>query len=411
MPSTLFLPTQIPWDDLKSKALEELLYWLFDAMGAKDMEWRVGGTGQGTADQGRDLELSFYASSPDGELVKQRWWVEAKGRSGTVEPTEVKGAVLNVAGKTGIDVLVVATNTAFSNPTRDWVKEWQASNPSPKIKLWERTELENHCSKNPIAVLRLFSKALTAQGRLEVLHTKLWDYVAFSDAPALTQLWAERDTLDINSRALMALVASEITNGNIEERSWGVFVDTELVLETLGDSLINFLYLISRAHESGVRTDPLVQALAYLTLIATDRLGHEMVARLLAEVWDTVEGREYPDAIRNLALQPILQTAFDDVRDICISDCRRVITKRVSLSEKQTKSYLKRLAIANTESSKKDERILTIESLKEPCKLGLKLDKDNHCPLCAMESVIDDVGQTLSLVHFVSSKRKHQDDA
>lgn len=94
MPNSLFLPTEIPWKDLKGKELEELLYWLFDAMGAKDLEWRIGGVNSGTADQGRDLELSFYTSSPDGELVKQRWWVEAKGRSGTVEPYDVKNAVL-----------------------------------------------------------------------------------------------------------------------------------------------------------------------------------------------------------------------------------------------------------------------------------------------------------------------------
>lgn len=387
------------------------MYWLFDAMGAKDMEWRVGGSGQGTSDQGRDLELSFYSSSPDGELVKQRWWVEAKGRTVTVEPAEVKSAVLNAAGKSGIDVLVVATNTVFSNPTRDWVKEWQTTHPLPRVKLWERTELENHCSKNPIAVLRLFSKALTSQGKLEVLKTKLWDYVSFSDVPTLTQIWNDRDSVKIDSRALVALVASETANGNVEERSWGAHVDQELVLEALGDSLVNFLYLLSRAHESGVRTDPLAKALAYLTLIAIYRSGHEIVTRLLTGIWDTVEGREYPDEVRQFALQPILQNVFDDVRDVCVSDCRRVSTDRISLSENQVKTYLSRLSVATRTEGKKDDRILTIESFKEPCKLGLPLDKDTHCPLCALQGVTEDIGQTLSLVHFVASKRRHQEDA
>ncbi len=173
MPDALFIPTEIPWQDLKGKNLEELLYWLFDSMGAKELEWRVGGAGAGTADQGRDLELSFYVSSPDGDLVKQRWWVEAKGRTGTVEPFEVKNAVINAAGKAAVDVIVIATNTAFSNPLRDWVKEWQNENARPRVKLWERTELENHCSKNPAAVIRLFARALTMQGKLEVVKTKL----------------------------------------------------------------------------------------------------------------------------------------------------------------------------------------------------------------------------------------------
>ena len=87
MAADLIIPSQIPWDRIKGKDLEELLYWLFDSMGAKDLEWRVGGKGSGAADQGRDLECSFYVSSPEGELIKQKWWVEAKGRKKTVEPT------------------------------------------------------------------------------------------------------------------------------------------------------------------------------------------------------------------------------------------------------------------------------------------------------------------------------------
>ena len=54
------LPAAIPFVDLKSKDLEECVYWLLDAMGAKDLEWRIGGTGAGTSDGGRDLEAHFY---------------------------------------------------------------------------------------------------------------------------------------------------------------------------------------------------------------------------------------------------------------------------------------------------------------------------------------------------------------
>lgn len=117
MSKDLIVPSEIPWKDIKGKDLEELLYWLFDSMGAKELEWRIGGKGAGTSDQGRDLELSFYMSAPDGNLTKQKWWVESKGRKGTVEPSEVHEAVLNVSGKSFVDVLVIATNSNFSNPT------------------------------------------------------------------------------------------------------------------------------------------------------------------------------------------------------------------------------------------------------------------------------------------------------
>ncbi|WP_186157263.1 hypothetical protein [Burkholderia gladioli] len=54
------LPAAIPFEKLKSKDLEECVYWLLDAMGAKDLEWRTGGTGGGAADGGRDLEAHFF---------------------------------------------------------------------------------------------------------------------------------------------------------------------------------------------------------------------------------------------------------------------------------------------------------------------------------------------------------------
>ena len=321
MSKKLVLPSEIPWDDIKGKDLEQLLYWLFDSMGAKDLEWRIGGKGLGAADLGRDLELSFYVSSPDGDLVKQRWWIEAKGRTGTVESSEVKTAVINVAGKTDVDVLVIATNQAFSNPTRDWVKEWQRDHPRPKVKLWEKTELENLCSKNPIAVIRLFVNALSSQGKLEVTKTKLWDYASFTDEPTLIKLWQARNKIIISSRALVALIASEMANGDINARSWAMFVDVSTVLESLGDGLTNFLYLVFRANEDGVRQSPLIGALAYLVLVCCDRIGASKTAKLLSEVWDSVEGRDYPEQVRKLILQPVLHLLQNQVRDVCTSDC------------------------------------------------------------------------------------------
>jgi hypothetical protein len=78
MDSGLVLPTEIPWETVQGKNLEEALYWVFDAMGAQDLEWRIGGTGEGGPDGGRDLELKFTVPSPDAEIFTERWWVEAK---------------------------------------------------------------------------------------------------------------------------------------------------------------------------------------------------------------------------------------------------------------------------------------------------------------------------------------------
>ena len=116
----LVFPTQIPWDHLLGRDLEECLYWLLDAMGAKDLEWRLGGKGGGAADQGRDLEAYFHIADPDGEISRKKWWVQAKGRSRTVEPTAVKEAVAATRKQYGqIDVLFNHAGTIIVKPFLD----------------------------------------------------------------------------------------------------------------------------------------------------------------------------------------------------------------------------------------------------------------------------------------------------
>jgi hypothetical protein len=85
----------IPWPSIRGVVLEELLYGLLDEMGAKELAWRTGGVGGGAADGGRDIEATFFQATPDGEVDTQSWWIEAKGRTGTVEPDAVKAAVIN----------------------------------------------------------------------------------------------------------------------------------------------------------------------------------------------------------------------------------------------------------------------------------------------------------------------------
>src|SRR5262245_1319469 len=107
MPSELVLPSQIPLADLRARYLEECLVWLVDSLGGKDLEWRHGGAAGGASDSGRDIEAHFHLTGPDGEVSKQKWWIEAKGRSKTVEPDAVKAAVHNARGKHDLDVLII----------------------------------------------------------------------------------------------------------------------------------------------------------------------------------------------------------------------------------------------------------------------------------------------------------------
>ncbi|MHC4425307.1 MAG: restriction endonuclease [Planctomycetota bacterium] len=407
MTSDLILPSEIPWNQIKGADLEELLYWLFDSMGAKDLEWRIGGKGSGAADQGRDLELVFFTPSPDGTLTKQHWWVEAKGRTGTVEASEVREAVLNAAGKSHIEVLVVATNTNFSNPTRDWVKEWQQDHLRPIIKLWEKTELENLCSKNPLAVIRLHAKALSPQGKVEVVSSKLWDYASFSDEPTLKSIWECRESVSINERALFALAASEMANGDIGARSWALMVPNDILESSLCNGLLNLLYLAFRANEIGVRQEPIIRAISYFIVVTCQSVGPDNLSSLLSDLWDSVDGQEYPQKVRERILEPVLRTLKLELRDICTSDCSRVVTDPELLQASEIEAYWDRLSL-DTDEEKEDKSILTIESLKEPCKIGFTVNERIGCPLCNVDNPHKDISDFIRIVGQVVRFRSRQ---
>lgn len=294
MPDDLVIPSQIPWDEIKGKDLEELLYWLFDSMGAKDLEWRKGGKGGGTSDQGRDLECTFYTSSPEGDLTQQKWWIEAKGRTATVDPTDIKESVLNVTGMDDVDVLVIATNSQFSNPTRDWIRKWQEKHKRPVVKLWERSSLERLASKHHLAVIRLYSKALSPQGKLEVARTKLWNYASFTDKPILEELWKNRENLTITHESLFALIASEMANGDIVKRSWAAAAKNEVLLTAIMHAFMNSFYIFFRINEAGSRQAPIRKSFSYLVLMAIDRVGAKVVSTLINNVLDDFHGKKLP---------------------------------------------------------------------------------------------------------------------
>ena len=405
MEQNLIIPSEIPWEDIKGKDLEELLYWLFNSMGAKELEWRIGGKGQGAADQGRDLELAFFQSSPDGNLAKQKWWIEAKGRKGTVESLEVKEAVINAAGKSNIDVVVIATNTNFSNPTRDWVKGWQNNNPRPVIRLWERTELEDLCSKNPLAVIRLYSKALSNQGTLDVAKTKFWDYASFTDEPTLKKLWKVKSELDFTPYALFALISSEVANGDVNERSWGAYIDEKILVESLVNGLINLMYLAAR----GVRQYPIIKSLAYLILVATKRFGVGSISNLLTMAWAGEGGKEFPEQIRKIILRPVIGVLNQELADVCSSNCRRMLTDPFELTEREVEEYWNRLTLKDIEEVDGEiVHALTITNTKEPCVVGFPVNKDTECPLYDTEEPEENIGSFLEIVNEVMTFRSNE---
>lgn len=376
-------------------------------MGAKDLEWRVGGIGQGGSDGGRDLECYFYGEDPEGELTRQKWWVEVKGRANTVEPASVKDAVLNASGGADVDVLVIATNARFSNPTRDWVKESQAKRPRPVVRLWDRSKLEKLASAHPDVIIRLFAKALSPQGRLEVVRSRFWNFCGYSDAPTLRLLWQHRRTLDWSVEAIIAVLVGEIANGNIARRPWALLLPDEEVLSAAGDALVNLFYFCARADQGGIKQHPYIKGAAYLTLVALHKFSAETVGELFGHIWEDAYGLEIPAEISRIAIQPVLRQLTAEIRDVCVDDCSRVSSELGELTEKERDDYWDRLILPTGDSDEEDDshRILTLEVPDKPCKVGFEVNINNRCPIINLREPEQDIGRALETLWRIISER------
>lgn len=405
------LPTEIPFSELKGKDLEECLFWLLDGIGARDLEWRLGGVGGGAADGGRDLEAVFYTLGADGEVVARRWWIECKGRGGTVEKDAVTSACNNVLAHETVDCLVIATNTTFSNPTSDWVKAWQERFPKPQILLWDQPVLERMLSDQPATVLRLFEGGLSSAGYLEAISERFWSLLEYSSIERTRKIWAERDTLEIGPMERIALIANEFAHGSIDERPWAGYCTAEQALGACSMAIFNLMFLYSRLMKAGADQGPIVDTIAYLMLAV---LRHDKLQRLqevLAVALRTEYGKPFPEKVVDLLLGPILDKLRGDLQLVCSSDCER-FSRNDSLKHWERRhpidTYWARFSRNGATIKPADDSYARLESTTRPCRVGFPVDEEHSCPLYENEISVEGMEAFFALATQVLKVRAPQ---
>lgn len=382
----LVAPEELPIEELRDYDFEECIYWLLDSMGAEGLAWRKGSAGKkGASDGGRDLEATFKQILPNAKVQEEYWWVDAKGRKGTLEKSTVQEVVNNAVGEPNLSVFVVATNTTFTNPTRDWIKKFQEKHPLPRIELWDGEDVKRLISKNPQVVARLFGKALTPQGKLEVLSSKFWDYAQYSDGEILEEVWSNKYDIEWSYLSILAVLASEEANGSLYQHPWlGVEFGNETTAMTLLNGLSNAFYLIKKMHERGTNTDPLITCFGKLTALALLKLGTEVTNAVILAAFTHEEKGKLPDNIIGYVLEPIIINLMNELFDVCSSDCEKVY--HTGDLHKDTENYWAQFVNTKTDDleTTEDEYHLVLQKTNLNCPLGVPCKNDN-CPLTGDE--------------------------
>ena len=403
------VPASIPFDELKAKDLEECVYWLLDAMGAQDIEWRVGGVGGGTADGGRDISAKILAPAKAGELEPQTWWFECKGRKSTVEPGAVKSAAQNALAYADVDVVVVVTNVRFSNPTVEWVKSWNSTHAKPQLKLWDRSHLERLISQQPSVALRLFAESLSLTGRLEVMRSRFWNRVEYAPVSVLEDIWERRAELEIDEFARFALIANEFANRSIELRPWGTIATKEELFSTLATTLANVYYIFIRVTRAGVNQQPVFRSLTYLLLLALQKAPLEQVARIIDVFLTERDGEVLPDSFVEMLLGPILSNIKDELAEVCVPNCSRVhlLHSGDKTSEGElVDRYWHRFEPVPIEAD--DEGVIWLERFDAQCDVGFQVDEKSRCPLISLNTEVSNLREVLGIAKHILSARLSQ---
>jgi len=382
----LVVPSELPWPQPVGEPPEERVFWLCDAMGAKDLEWRAGSVSGTSPDGGRVVEATFHLPSPDGELRTERWWLQCKGRSATVEPAAVQSAVLAASANSGVAAVIVATNSRYSNGTRDWVAEWNRSHPRPFVRLWDRSSLERMLVQHPSVVARVAPQALSIQGSLAALVARFRGRFELPPDELLARLWDASAELAVDAADTLALLAGEFANGDPVARPWLDEMEAGEVLAVLVVGLLEAPALVWRATPLGVDTRPLARALALALGAALGRTSPRAALEVLQNPLRYAQRGDghgdpdvWPEELRALFITPVLAQLRHDVAMPCVADCVRISTDvdEPARLRGTVLDWLDPLGFAGVE----DDRVLTLEKLDAPCRAGLELDEDRTCPL------------------------------
>ncbi|WP_156213285.1 restriction endonuclease [Lentzea aerocolonigenes] len=389
---------KLPWGSITAALLEELLFSLVHHMGAVEVEWRSSAQGITTSDGGRDIEAIFEQVTPDGDVKREKWWIDAKRRNGTVRPGDVKDVVNNSAAESDLACVIIATNGSFSNQTHDWLKQYCIKNPYPVIKLWDGRKLQALVDAHPAAAAETLVAALEFDQRIEFLSSYFTESGRVLSPSDLDYAWENRARIK-SGLFIVQAAYSDFGGLNYHERPWAALLDGSMAAEALIHAHTSLVSCA--AHWDTLSIERACNVAAYITAQACCLLPSDLVARILVDPYHFLVGKSESPSIEAF-VKPVLFRILAELADACGSDCARIdISPPLAIQGSEVDHYWKRFErpADNGDEGENDARSLIIINSKIPCAVGFELPSSVSCPLLADDIVhIEDVVRTIDRV-------------
>jgi len=247
------------------------------------------------------------------------------------------------------------------------------------------------------------------------VRTHFWDYARYADATTLAALWKVRTELQWEHQDIMAAAVSEFANGNIRQRPWFLKIDSKEDFVTVFSMfLVNSLSFMYRAQEAGTDIEPFIKAMVQLVHLLNLRYSADLVMTLYRDSWK-LSGLDFPEKIKDSVTRPVISRAFQQIYDLCYSDCSRIMrfnTERLSDAEKD--QFWDQFRESSRDegddaADQSDDGELVMESYDGICQLNLAVGKTTYCPLVALDTSEDSIEQIVRTTHRIMRLRMPTD--
>ncbi|WP_426733258.1 restriction endonuclease [Glutamicibacter sp. 2E12] len=410
-PTTAPLADHVLWGDVMGSKLEELLWGLIEEMGANDMVWRAGSaTGINAADGGRDIEATFTEPQEDGSLTSKRWWIEAKGRAGTISRSLVADSALTALAYSEVDVVAFCTNSVFSNPTQDWVREWNRSHEKPTLYLWDRENLSKLVRKYPLVAARTLPEALGDIQRLDLLLHRFNVLGEMPSAVDKEYFWDSQESITNHEDVAELIVMFLYSEGSLSTRPWMKLLPATAAPFALLVASYSMPMRIFHKLPRPLESQRAIRTAAHVIAGVLDYLEPGRIASLLENPPFVIPEDEQESHRRAVKVwhEHLLPFILGDLqlqlRDICATDCARVMTDPAAFAPPvDAKEFFRQLG----RYPAKDSKQLIIFDTEKPCAVGIPLLAGEDCPVVRdVERSADFIGGLQEVLTF---RQKHPD--
>ncbi|KZQ13137.1 hypothetical protein A3N51_11410 [Enterobacter kobei] len=391
-----FMQESLDFSKISPSDFENLVFHLLDEMGFSNISWRKGGEGNSATDGGRDLEATFWTIRP-GVSKEERYWFEVKHRKHQLEKMQVQSTLLNAAGNDLKDNVVIITNKTISNPTYDWIKEFQKNNKNPQVTIWQGHDLEIILRKNPRTLARFLPSSLAFSGRCKVIESKFSNILLLPAGGELDELWERRNEIYENPYITFIAILAEVAYGDVNFHQWGLDLNDTTLITVAVTGMLNIFPLIHKLNSLERDQTPIINGLVYIIQCLLLRLGAEITAKILYNPEEyTVSINSISDKFKFLRYQPLFNSIFHTLSVQCSKNhCTKVSHL---LAERKEQNYFDRFNKLIVKDD--EEKTLILSSSKGECQIGL-VKENQYCPLGELDSTPSTFEELFTSLQFL----------